>query len=109
MAGKYNRDYEGKTLEELMALKKEQERRMTSAKETWATTNLAGEITMAALGLVFLPLLPISIPLLIIGIRGIVVKSKTRLSANREIWNAQEKIADIEFMMDRDHKVVSEQ
>ena len=109
MAGKYNPEYENKTVEELRALKKEQEDRIAKNKEIWLSTNLAGEITMVILGFVFFWLLPLSIPFLIIGIDGIVTKSRTRFNANREIWNAHEKIADSEFMLTRDHKVVAEQ
>lgn len=109
MAGKYNEAYANKSVDELRELKKEQEQRIEKARVAWLATDLTGVIVMTVIGAIFFWLLPLSIPFLIIGITGIVDKSRERFRANREIWNAQEKIADIEYAMDRDHKVVAEQ
>lgn len=92
-------EYLGKSKDELLGLKQEMEGRRDAAIEKWKEIKLTGSIVMTVFGAIFIWLLPLSIPLLICGIKGIVRKGKERNRWNREIDDANLRIFDIEEAM----------
>lgn len=79
-------EYEAMSLEQLENERTVQEGKKAAAFETHekACSKMTGSIVMTAFGLVFLILLPVSIPLLVIGIPKVVDSSKTRNRSNHE-------------------------
>lgn len=79
-------EYEAMSLDELENEKTVQEGKKTAAFEAHekACKKMTNSIIMTAFGLVFFILLPVSIPLLVIGIPKIVDSSKARNSSNHE-------------------------
>lgn len=79
-------EYEAMSLEELENEKTTQEGKKAAAFEAHekACKKMTSSIIMTAFGLVFFILLPVSIPLLVIGIPKVVDSSKARNSSNHE-------------------------
>lgn len=79
-------EYEAMSLQELENERTLQESKKSSAfdQHEKACKKMTGSIVMTAFGLVFFILLPVSIPLLVIGIPKVVDSSKTRNRSNHE-------------------------
>ncbi len=103
------RDYGAMTTEELIKEKQIQEAKKADAyaRHEKAVGDMVSPIVMASIGLVFIWLLPLSIPLLVIGIPRIVDASKARNSSNHEYNEACWRLNLLDSLM-RERKVSPE-
>lgn len=96
---RYREEYSGMSLEALKAEREKQKKIEAEQTEIWKTTDLTSSITMTAFGLVFIWFLPLSIPLLVIGIPAIVNKAKLRNRCNMAIYHARDRIGVLDILI----------
>ncbi len=103
------RDYEAMNAEELVKEKQIQEAKKADAyaRHEKAVKDMTSPIVMAAFGLAFIWLLPLSIPLLVIGVPRIVDASKARNSSTHEYNEACWRLNLLDSLM-REKKVSPE-
>ncbi len=94
----YLEEYDFLSLEQLEEEKAKQEQIIQEQTEIWKTTSLAGAITMTFFGIVFCWII-VGIPLLVIGIKSIVNKSRTRNRANIAIWHAKDRVSVLDSLI----------
>ena len=94
----YEEEYSSFSYQDLYHEKGRLENEVEKQTEIWQKTNLGGSIALVIFGLVFLVVL-IGIPLLVLGIRGIVVRSRDRNRANIAIWHARDRLEVIEGLI----------
>jgi hypothetical protein len=95
----YREEYSGMSLEALKAEREKQQKIEADQTAIWETTDLTSPIVMTAFGLIFIWLLPLSIPLLVIGIPRIVNNAKLRNRCNMAIYHARDRIAVLDILI----------
>ena len=90
--------YHGLSIESLNEEKNKLESTVRDQTAIWQQTNLAGSILLIVFGGI-LSVIIVGIPLLVVGIMGLVDKIKIRFRANRAINEANERIRFIDDLI----------